>query len=230
MHLCPHGRVQSVRADQQGTVELLALAVASPDQRGDAAPGLMVAIAGDLHARADGVDAETFYRRLVQKHLQAAPVNGVLRPLVTCEEATGFRVDVIAVQPDERPLLGLHADRRETLGSDPELVELPHGVGLQVDAHAERSEACHRLQHDARHANLVQCKGDAQPPDPAAGDENGQTIPGRCLWSSCHFAGRQQAACLEGTHKDTEIGDSARKPDSPVSSPASAWFPLCIAG
>ena len=76
MHLCPHGRVQSVRADQQGAVELQALAVASPDQRGDAAPGLMVAIAGDLHARADGVDAETFYRRLVQEHLQAAPVNG----------------------------------------------------------------------------------------------------------------------------------------------------------
>ena len=49
----------------------------------------------------------------------------------------------------------------------------------------------------------MQCQGDAQSSDAAAGNENGQTIPGRCLWSSCHFAGRQHAACLEGTHKDT---------------------------
>ena len=110
------------------------------------------------------------------------------------------------------------------LGPDPELVELPHGVGLQVDAHAERLEVSHRLQHDARHADLMQCQGDAQPPDAAAGDENGQTIPGLCLWSSCHFAGRQHAACLEGTHKDIEsltVLYHHRR---------ARGFPLCIAG
>ena len=188
MHLCPNGRVQSVRADQQGAVQLHARAVASPDQRGDAAPVVMVAIAGDLHARSDGVDAETFHHRPVQEHLQAPAVNGVLRPLVTCEEATGFGVDVVTVQPDQRKLLGLHTDRGEALGADPELVELPHSVGLQVDAHAEWPEVRHRLQHQARHANLVQGEGDAQAPDPTAGDENRQ-IPGRPLSSSDHSAG-----------------------------------------
>jgi hypothetical protein len=64
------------------------------------------------------------------------------------------------------------------LGSDPVLVELPHRVGLLVDADAVWPEAGNRLQYDARHPNLIKGQSDAQSPDPAAGDENRQMVPG----------------------------------------------------
>ena len=58
------------------------------------------------------------------------------------------------------------------VGAEAQLVQLAHGVGLQVDAHAERLERADRLQHEAGHADLVQGQREAQAADAGAGDQD----------------------------------------------------------
>ena len=55
---------------------------------------------------------------------------------------------------------------------DAEIVELAHGVGLQIDADAERAHLAHRFEDDAGHADLVQRQGRRQPANAAAGDDH----------------------------------------------------------
>src|SRR4029079_11726829 len=98
------------------------------------------------------------------------------RPLVAREQAARLGIDVVAVQPHERPFLGLHADRVEPLRPDAELVELANGVGLKVDTYAERLRLGASLEHDASHADLMQCEGDAQSADAAAGNDDRRPI------------------------------------------------------
>ena len=96
----------------------------------------------------------------------------VLRPVVAGEQPARLGIDVVAVEPDQRPFLGRQADAVEVGLRDAEVVELAHGVGLQVDADAERAHLAHRLEHDAGHADLVQRQRRRQPADAAAGDED----------------------------------------------------------
>ena len=56
---------------------------------------------------------------------------------------------------------------------DAEIVEFAHGIGLQIDADAERAHLAHRFEDDARHADLMQRQRRRQPADAAAGDEYG---------------------------------------------------------
>jgi hypothetical protein len=67
--------------------------------------------------------------------------------------------------------------RVEQVGADAQVEQLAHGVGLQVDAHAQRLAAAARLRrHDAGHADLVQGEGQRHAADAAAGDQHqGQT-------------------------------------------------------
>ncbi len=100
-------------------------------------------------------------------------MHGILRPLVAGQQAAGLGIDVVAVEADQRPLLGGQADAIEVGLRDAEVVELAHRVGLQVHADAQRAHLAHRLEHDARHADLVQRQRRRQPADAAAGDEYG---------------------------------------------------------
>jgi hypothetical protein len=70
----------------------------------------------------------------------------------------------------------LDADGVQYRRSDPELLELPYGVRLKVDANAERADVGHRLEHNAGDANLVKGEGDTESADAAAGNEDGQSI------------------------------------------------------
>ena len=54
---------------------------------------------------------------------------------------------------------------------DAEIVNLAHGVRLQVDADAERAHLAHRFEYDTRHADLVERKCGRQPANAAAGDD-----------------------------------------------------------
>ena len=64
----------------------------------------------------------------------------------------------------------------------PQVVELAHGIGLQVDAHAQRLQIRHRLVDHAGHADLVQREGQGQAADAAAGDQHGELrAMGLCL-------------------------------------------------
>ena len=57
--------------------------------------------------------------------------------------------------------------------TEPELVQLPYGVWLQVDADTERLRIGDRLEHHARHADLVEREREAHAADAASGDQDG---------------------------------------------------------
>ena len=99
-------------------------------------------------------------------------MHGVLRPLVPGEPPARLRVDVVAVEADQCPLFRGQADLVELRFRDAEVIELAHGVGLQVDADAKRLHLAHGLEHHARYADLVKREGRRQPADPAAGNED----------------------------------------------------------
>ena len=100
-------------------------------------------------------------------------MHGILRPLVAGQQAARLGIDVVAVEPDQRPFLGGQTDAIEVGLRDAEVEELAHRIGLQVDADAQRAHVAHRLEDDAGHADLVQRQGRRQPADAAAGDEYG---------------------------------------------------------
>ena len=172
MHLRPHRRVQAVRADQQLGANLRLRSVRGANQHRDAIG--LVAIACHAVPREHRAGTEALERRAVQQHLQSAAMHRVLRPAVSREEAARLGVHVLAVQPDERPLPGLQPDRVELVGTQPKLVELAHRVRLEVDPHAERLQIRDGFEHQTRHADLLQGKGDAESADSATGDEYGQ--------------------------------------------------------
>ena len=103
----------------------------------------------------------------------------VLRPFVTGAHAARLGVDLFAVQADQHKFPGLQPDGVEVIGPDPELVELTHGVRLQVDADAERLEVAHGFQHETRHIDLMQGQCDTQSSNAAPGNEDRSTIHGR---------------------------------------------------
>ena len=178
VHLGAHGRMQTVRADQQGPLDLAALAVARLDQCPDAAAVVVIAVAGDRQAGSNGVCAETLDDGPVEQHLQTAAVHRILRPLVAGAQAARLGVHLLAVQSDQHPFPGLQPDGVELLGPDPEFVELAHRVRLQVDAHPERLEVPHGFQHEARHADLMQGQSDTQSSNAAPGNEDRSMIHG----------------------------------------------------
>jgi hypothetical protein len=87
--------------------------------------------------------AESLDDGLVEEHLQAATVHRVLRPLVAGVHTARLAVHLFAVQSDQHPFPGLQPDGVELLWPDPKLIELSHGVWLEVDADAERLEVPH---------------------------------------------------------------------------------------
>ena len=169
MHLSPHSRVDAVGADQQRAVRLGRRAVGAFDQRSDGAVSIL-AVAGDAVAEPDSVAPGPLDQLVVHQHVEAAAVHGVLRPLITGEQAARLRVDVVAVQPYQRPFFGGQAHAIEVGLRDAEIVNLAHSVRLQIDAYAERAHLAHRFEYDARHADLVEGKRRCQPANAAAGD------------------------------------------------------------
>ena len=61
-----------------------------------------------------------------------------------------------------------------SVGTQPKLVQLAHGVRLKVDADAERLQIRDGFEHQTGHADLLQGEGDAEAADSATGDEYGQ--------------------------------------------------------
>ena len=87
---------------------------------------------------------------------------------VPCLPESSF--DRMSATGHKRPFLCRHADPVEILLRYAEIVEFAHRVGLQIDADAERTHLADRLEHDARHADLMQRQGRRQPANAAAGD------------------------------------------------------------
>ncbi len=171
MHLGPDRRMDPVGPHQQPPVRLRARAIGVLDQGRHPAAGVL-AISGDPAAQPHGIRAGPLQQRVVQQHVELAAVDRILRPPVAGQPAAGFAIDVRAIEPDQGPLLGRHADGLELSLADAEVVEFAHGVGLQVDADAERPHLPHRLIDDAGHADLMQGQRRRQAADAASGDNH----------------------------------------------------------
>ena len=123
---------------------------------------------GKLSSGSGLVIAEPLPGGVVQQHLQLAAVRRVLRPVVAGLQAAGLAVHIVPVKPNQCPFPRLNADAIEHLGTKAQLVKFAHGIGLQIDAYAERLKIGGRLEYPTGHADLLQGEGDAQPADSGA--------------------------------------------------------------
>ena len=103
---------------------------------------------------------------------EMAAMHRVLRPAIARKTPARLRVDVIAVEADQCPLHCRDAQLVELRLRDAEVVEFAHGVGLQVDAHAQWLHLAYGFEHDTRHADLMKRQRGGQSADTATGDED----------------------------------------------------------
>ena len=96
----------------------------------------------------------------------------VLRPVVARQFSARLRIDVVAVESDQRPFFRRQADAVEVGFSHAEVVEFAHGIGLQIDADAERAHLADRLEDDGAHADLMECERGGEPANAAAGNDD----------------------------------------------------------
>ena len=99
-------------------------------------------------------------------------MDGVLRPVVAGEPPAWLGINVVAVQSHQRPFLRRQTDAVEIGWREAEVVKLAHGIGLQIDADAERPHVADSFEHDAWDADLVQRERRRQPANAAAGDDH----------------------------------------------------------
>ena len=132
----------------------------------------MLPVSGHAAAEPDRVRTDPFHELAVQQQVELAAMHRVLRPFVSGQAPARFGIDVIAVEPDQRPFFRRQAHAIEIVLGDAEIAEFPHGIGLQIDADAERAHFPDGLEHDAGHADLLERQGGRQPADAAAGDEH----------------------------------------------------------
>ena len=118
--------------------------------------------------------------RVEQHHLEMAPVDGVLRPAVARALAPRFAPD----QAPEAVVVGEGRGRdaggRQPVGQ-PQLGQLPHRVGQEVDAHPEGQELAAALDDNRSDAGRVQGEGGGEAADPGPDDEDPEAVAGRVL-------------------------------------------------
>ena len=88
------------------------------------------------------------------------------------EQAARFRIDVVAVESGERPFLRGHPHLVHLVRSNAEIVKLPYGIRLDVDADAERTQFAHGFENEAWNADLVERQRGRKSADTAAGDHH----------------------------------------------------------
>lgn len=171
MHLRAHRRMQAVGRDQQRACHFLPPAVACLDQGRDAVG--VLPITGHALAQAHGIVAQSRAHGIEQQHLQLSAMHRVLRPAVAGGQTARLGIDLVAVATHQRPFARLQADGVEHVVAEAQVVQLAYGVGLQVDADAQRLQLGHGLEDDARHADLMEGERGGHATDAAASDEDG---------------------------------------------------------
>ena len=110
--------------------------------------------------------------RVCEQHVEEAAMDRILRPVIASEQAARFRIDVVAVESDERPFLRGHPHLVHLVRSNAEIVKLPYGIRLDVDADAERTQFAHGFENEAWNADLVERQRGRKSADTAAGDHH----------------------------------------------------------
>ena len=131
-----------------------------------------VGISGDLGAKLHGIDTGALHQRLIQQHMQLAPMRGVLRPAIACIGAARLCVNLLPLLPDQRPFPCGHADFVQLRLGQPQIKQLAHGIGLDVDPHTQGFQAAHLFIDGAAQAKLVQRKRQCKAADTAACDQD----------------------------------------------------------
>ena len=115
--------------------------------------------------------AQPLVDRGEQDLVQLAARDRNLRPAVAGGAAARLGPDQLAVLVVEGELLGEDAGRRE-LVAEAERGQLADGIGLQIDAVAERAQRRHRVIDAAGDADLMQAQRLRQSGDAAADDDD----------------------------------------------------------
>ena len=167
----PHRRVHTVGGDQDVGADragvLPGLPVGQPSD--DAAA--MVFDANTAMAEFRGVGAQAADHLFGQHHVERAPVHMELWPVESGFRAKSLRQHVLA----EPRIVGEAAGRDSGLAKlafQPEMKQLTHAIGLQVDASARRPEFPRRLIDGARDAELMQRQRRSQPANAATDDHD----------------------------------------------------------
>ena len=104
------------------------------EDRGDSSGARLEAL--KVVAQLNAIGSQALANGVEQHAMQDAAVNRELRPCIPRGEAAGLTPDALAPLRVVRELAALGRGGFER-GSQSELLHLPHGVGQQVDAHAE---------------------------------------------------------------------------------------------
>ena len=178
-------------------------AVSVRDLKGDAR-GILT-VTGDLRAKPHGVSSSALNKRLVKQHVQRAPMDGVLRPVVSGFQPARFCINLTAIQTDKGPFLRRHPHLVERLFIDPKIEQLAHRVRLKVDANTQRAHFASGFHDKERHADLMQRQAHDQTANTASGDQN--PIVSHGIRFPCH-AHMQRVYC-----NNTGICTGPRKPN-----------------
>ena len=150
-----------------------------------AGPALRVALSqpslsrlerGEVMTEVDRASPDSFTDGVPKDKQELTAVDGILRPAVAGCDAARLRPDELAVLVVAAPLVRGHPGVRECL-PEAHFVELAHGVGLEVDAGADRADLWNRFEDPAVNAGLMQAQRHRHSADAAAYDDGFHFIP-----------------------------------------------------
>ena len=130
------------------------------------------AISADLGSQLHRLWAGPVHQRLIQQHMQLAPMCGILRPAVPRVSAARFGVNLLPLLSDQCPFARRHTDLVQLGGGEPQIKKLAHGIGLDVDPHTQRFQGADLFIYRAAHAKLMQREGQCKAADSAACDQD----------------------------------------------------------
>ena len=130
------------------------------------------AISADPGPQLHRLWAGAVHERLIQQHMQLAPMCGILRPAVTRVGAARFGVNFLPLLSDQRPFSRGHTDLVQLGGGEPQIKKFAHGIGLDVDPHTQRLQGADLFIYRAAHAKLMQRERQCKAADPAACDQD----------------------------------------------------------
>ena len=106
---------------------------------------------------------------LQQQEMKCSAMDGNLRPAVAGGETPRLAPDALAAFGEIGKLAARHAGLLNGR-AQPQFLQFPHGVGEHVDAHAQRLNLGHGLEHLNGESGVVQAQGGGKTADSGAGN------------------------------------------------------------